>query len=123
MNLTPLNPQLAGYLYLIEGTYEDIQRYTGTTVDWVIKVAHFICDPLLVGEGQLYTHTTGTPSRWYHLNRTANWKQVVQSELLRPGVYEFESTCPILLSRTTEWGEEDSSTSSESGSESTSNPI
>lgn len=59
-NLTPVNAQLAGHLYLIEGTYDDIQRYAGTTVDWVIKVAHYICDPL--GEGQLYTHTMGTPS-------------------------------------------------------------
>ena len=45
----PLNPPLTGYLYLIEGTFEDIQRYAGTTVDWIIKVAHFICDPL--GQG------------------------------------------------------------------------
>ena len=114
-NLTPVNAQLAGHLYLIEGTYDDIQRYAGTTVDWVIKVAHFICDPL--GEGQLYTHTTGMPSDWYHLDRTANWKQVVRGEPLRPGIYEFESTGPILLSKITEWGDPPLTTS-ESGSES-----
>lgn len=111
-NFPPVNSQLTGHLYLIEGTYEDIQRYAGTTVDWVIKVAQFICDPL--GEGQLYTHTTGTPSDWYHLNRTDGWKQVAQGEPLRPGIYEFESTGPILLSKITEWGNHSLSTSSES---------
>ena len=114
-NLTPFNPPLTGHLYLIEGTYEDILRYAGTTVDWIIKVAHLICDPL--GKGQLFTHTTGTPSDWYHLNKTPNWKRVVPGEPLRPGIYEFESTGPILLSKITERGDP-SLTISKSGSES-----
>ena len=57
------------------------------------------------------------PSDWYHLDRTANWKQVVRGEPLRPGIYEFESTGPILLSKITEWGDPPLTTS-ESGSES-----
>jgi len=114
-NLTPFSPPLTGHLYLIEGTYEDIQRYAGTTVDWIIKVAHLICDPL--GKGQLFTHMTGTPSDWYHLNKTPNRKRVVQGEPLRPGIYEFELTSPILLSKITEWGDPPLTTS-ESGSES-----
>ncbi|KIM41748.1 hypothetical protein M413DRAFT_27333 [Hebeloma cylindrosporum] len=95
----PGNPE--AHLYLIEGTYEDIQRYAGTTVDWIIKVAHLICDPL--GEGQVYTHTTGTSSDWYSLARTSDWRQVVQGDPLLPGIYEFESsTGPILLSKISE---------------------
>ncbi|KIM44258.1 hypothetical protein M413DRAFT_443277 [Hebeloma cylindrosporum] len=95
---TSITPEAPGHLYLIEGTYEDIQRFAGTTVDWIIRVAHLLCDPL--GEGQVYTHTTGTSSDWYSLDRTSNWRQVVQGDPLLPGIYEFESLAgPILLSK------------------------
>ena len=100
-NTLPADPDAHGHLYLIEGKYQDIQRYAGTTVDWIIKVAHLICDPL--GEGQVYTHTMGTPSEWYSLDRTSNWRQVAQGDPLLPGIYEFESsTGPILLSKISE---------------------
>jgi hypothetical protein len=94
----PANPEALGHLYLIKGTYEDIQRYAGTTVDWV---AHLLCDPL--GEGHVYTHTTGTSSDWYSLDKTSSWRQVVQGDPLRPGIYEFESsTRSVLLSKISE---------------------
>ncbi|KAF9514493.1 hypothetical protein BS47DRAFT_1381987 [Hydnum rufescens UP504] len=41
----PADPAPTGHLYLIKGTFEDIRRYAHVIVDWVIKVAHFICDP------------------------------------------------------------------------------
>lgn len=92
----------AGHFYMIEGTFEDIKRYAGTTVDWVIKVAHLICDP--GGAGRVYTHTTGTPSYWYALDRTSSWRQVVQGDPLLPGIYEYDTTTspPILLSKISE---------------------
>jgi len=101
-NPNPLaNPNALGHLYLIAGTYEDIQRYAGTTVDWIIKVAQLICDPL--GGGDVYTPTTGTSSDWYPLHRTSTWQRVVQGDPLRPGIYEFEpSTGPVLLSKISE---------------------
>jgi hypothetical protein len=34
------------------------------TVDWVIKIAHLLCDPL--GAGQVFTHTSGTPLYYYY---------------------------------------------------------
>ena len=98
-----LNSNAPGHLYLITGTYEDIQRYAGTTVDWIIKVAQLICDPL--GGGDVYTHTTGTSSdcQWYPLHRTSAWQRVVQDDSLHPGIYEFvPSTGPILLSKISE---------------------
>ena len=85
-----------GHLYLIEGRLEDIRQFSGTTVDWVIRVAHLICDPL--GTGQVFTHTTGTTSDWYASDRAASWRQVFPGDPLHSGIYEFESASPILLS-------------------------
>ena len=60
-NLQTLDPgqESTGHMYLIQGTFSDISRYAGTTVDWVIKIAHLVCDPL--GAGQIFTHTLGSP--------------------------------------------------------------
>jgi hypothetical protein len=48
----------------IDGAFTDISRFAGTTVDWVIKVAHRILD--LLGVSQVFTHT---PSDWYTSDR------------------------------------------------------
>ena len=85
------------HLYLIEGTIQRIARYAGTTVDWVIKVAHLICSPLR--QGQVYTHTTGTTRDWYHRDMGIDWRLVVPGEELLPGIYEFHADFSILLSR------------------------
>ncbi len=98
--LTGTNPPTtppSGHLYLIKGTIEDIRLYAGTTVDWVIKVAHLICSP--VGVGQVYIHTTGTPQYWYDRDRGTDWRQVHLDDQLLPGIYEFESSVPIVLSQ------------------------
>jgi len=73
----PANPEAPSHLYLIKGTYKDIQRYAGTTVDWIIKVAR-LCDPL--GKGHVYTHTTGTSSDgipWTERPAGDKWSRVV----------------------------------------------
>ena len=82
-------------LYLTEGTLWGISRYAGTTVDWIIKISHLICDSL--GSSQVYTHTTGTTSDCYHLERTSSWCQVVPDNELLPRIYEFEPANPITL--------------------------
>jgi hypothetical protein len=87
----------ARHLYLIEGRLEDIRRFSGATVDWVIKVAHFICNP--GGASQVFTHTTGTTFEWYASDRDTSWRQVVQGNPLLPGIYEFVSTHPISFSK------------------------
>ena len=83
------------HFYLIEGSMEEFERYAGTTVDWIIKVAHSICDPsgTLTLAGQVYTHTVGIQ---YH------WRQVVLGDPLLPGIYEFVTMHPITLSKISE---------------------
>ncbi|CAA7264678.1 unnamed protein product [Cyclocybe aegerita] len=77
------------------GTVQDIRRYAGTTVDWVIKVPHLICAPSRTG--QIYTHTTGAVRDWYHRERGPKWREVVRGDALQPGVYEFEASTLIAL--------------------------
>jgi len=93
----PTGQQMSGHLYLIEGTFEDISRYAGVTVNWVIKIARLLCEPL--GNGCLYTHTTGTPDNWRSSDRDYSWREVAWDDLLHPGIYEFTSTRPITLSK------------------------
>jgi hypothetical protein len=68
-----------------------------TTVDWVIRVANSICDPSCTG--WIYWHATGTLSYWYHRDRDASWQQVIAGDPLLSGIYEFESTSSITLSK------------------------
>jgi len=96
-NQPPAGQRSSGHVYLIRGTFRDIARYAGTTVDWIIRIAHLLCDPL--GIGHVFTHTTGTPSDWYSSDRTPSWREVVHGDQLLPGIYEFEPTHPIILSK------------------------
>jgi hypothetical protein len=96
----PLPADPLAHLYLIEDSYEAIERYAGTTADWIINVAHLICDPL--GEGQVYTHTTDTPEYWRLRARTDTWREVVPGDPLLPGIYEFHTTGPVTLSKISE---------------------
>jgi hypothetical protein len=97
VNPPPSIPQPSGHLYLIQGSIDDIRRYAGATVDWIINVAHLICDPF--GAGQVYTHRTGTPTYWYDRDRDDGWLQVNLGDPLVPGIYEFVTTGPITLSK------------------------
>jgi hypothetical protein len=98
--ITDLDPSASHHLYLIEGSLDDIARYAGRTVDWIIKVAYSICDPS--GAGRIFTHTEGTPSYWYDKDRDADWRQVSLGDPLVAGIYEFVTTVPISLSRISE---------------------
>ena len=85
---TDLDPSPARHLYLIQGTLDDIARYAGDTIDWIITVSNLICDPS--GKGHISTHTEGTPSYWYDRDRDADWRQVALGDALLPGIYEFK---------------------------------
>lgn len=87
------------HLYLIQGTLEDIVRYSGPTVDWVIRVAHLLCNPL--GNGRIYTHPGDTPDLWWDVDRDTSWTEISRGGLLYPRIYEFEPTPPhpIILSK------------------------
>jgi hypothetical protein len=86
-----------GHMYLIQGTFEDITRYAGATVDWVIKVAHLLCDPL--GAGRIFTHASRAPDDWYNTDRDSSWQEVVRGNPLLPNIYEFVTSHPITLSK------------------------
>jgi hypothetical protein len=94
------DPSTPLHLYLIKGSLDDIARYAGSTVNWIIKVANLICDPS--GASRIYTHTEGTPSYWYDRKRNADWRQVTLGDPLIAGIYEFVTTGPITLSRISE---------------------
>lgn len=114
-DLQTLDPsqESTGHMYLIQGTFADISRYAGTTVDWVIKIAHLVCDPL--GVGRIFTHTSGVlllflfllffknylgvSQDWYNLDRDLSWQEVVHGKPLLPNIYEFVTTHPITLSK------------------------
>jgi hypothetical protein len=101
--LQTLSPgqQPSGHLYLIEGTLEEFTKFAGTTVDWILWIAHLLCDPL--GIGHIFTHTTGTLLDWQTSDRNSTWREVIHGDPLLPGIYEFESTHPIILSKISDW--------------------
>ncbi|KAH9996768.1 hypothetical protein BJV77DRAFT_1085320 [Russula vinacea] len=84
-------------MYLIEGTFSDIAQFAGTTVEWIIRVAHLLCDPL--GNVHVFTHTTGSLSDWYSSDRTPSWQEVSHGDQLLPGIYKIETTRPIVISQ------------------------
>jgi hypothetical protein len=75
--LQTLSPgqQPSGHLYLIEGTLEEFTKFAGTTVDWILWIAHLLCDPL--GIGHIFTHTTGTLLDWQTSDRNSTWREVI----------------------------------------------
>jgi hypothetical protein len=60
------------HLYLIQSSFGDISQYVGATVDWIIRIAHLICDPLGT-DGHIFTHTRGMSAEWYNHDRTLDW--------------------------------------------------
>ncbi|PPQ98318.1 hypothetical protein CVT26_013637 [Gymnopilus dilepis] len=113
-SLTTPSFSLLRHLYLIEGALEDVKFYAGTTVEWIIRVAHHICSPLR--PGRVFTHLTENAEYWYDQEKTDNWRQISSQDPLLPGIYEFEADFPICLSRLSQKWSESSRTSSSSKS-------
>jgi len=40
---------------------------------------------------------------WRSSDRDYSWREVVWDDLLHPGIYKFKSTCPITLSKISDW--------------------
>ena len=98
--ITTLDPVPDRHLYLIQGSFGDIARYAGTTVNWIIKVANLICDPS--SAGHIYTHTKGTSDYWYDKDRNPDWRQVDLGDPLVAGIYEFVTAATITISKISE---------------------
>jgi len=87
--LPPL-PGTSGNLNVIIADLPDLHPFTGDTVDWVIKIARFIFEPL--GTSSLYTFTTESLDWWLEREMEPSlWRQVMPGEQLQATIYEF---CP-----------------------------
>ena len=85
---TPPPPGTTGNLNVIIANLPDLRPFAGDNVDWLIKVARLILEPL--GTGSLYTFTTESLEWW--LDREMEplvWRRVRHGEQLRPTIYEF----------------------------------
>jgi len=78
---------VTGILNVLAGPLTDIQKFAGTTVDWLIRVARLILDPR--GAGNLYTFQRGTVQYWLNQEMTDSWRQVGAGEELAPTIYEY----------------------------------
>jgi hypothetical protein len=97
--LPPL-PGTTGNLNIIIANLPDLRPFAGDTVDWLIKVARLIFEPL--GTSSLYTFTTESLKWWLDREmEPALWRPVVQGEQLRATIYEFrpDNNTPITLTR------------------------
>lgn len=95
--LEPL-PGTTGHLNVIIASPADLHPFAGNTVDWLIKVARLIFEPL--GTGSLLTFTTNTPEWWLDRDRDLTWRPVVPGEQLTATIYEFHpNNAPIMLTK------------------------
>ncbi|KAF8813131.1 hypothetical protein BYT27DRAFT_7131819 [Phlegmacium glaucopus] len=77
----------------------DLHPFSGNTVDWLLKVARLIFEPL--GTSSLYTFTTGSLGWWLDREmEPAHWRQVLPGEQLRATIYEFRPNNDALISLT-----------------------
>jgi hypothetical protein len=84
---------------MIIANLPDLRPFAGDTVDWLIKVARLIFEPL--GTRSLYTFTTESLEWW--LDRAMQpplWRKVVHGEQLRATIYEFRPDNDTLITLT-----------------------
>jgi hypothetical protein len=97
-SLPPL-PGTTGNLNIIIANLPDLRPFAGDTVDWLIKVARLIFEPL--GTSSLYTFTTESLEWWLDREmEPALWRPVVQGEQLRATIYEFRPDNNISITLT-----------------------
>lgn len=85
--LPPL-PNASGNLYVFDADLSEISSYAGNTVNWLIKIARLIFEPL--GTSFLYTFRTGSVDYWWAREAEASrWERVHQGEQLKATIYEF----------------------------------
>lgn len=78
---------IGGNLNIIAAQLPELQKFAGTTVDWLIRVARFILEPR--GSGVLYTYQTQDVQYWLGREKDNTWRQVAAGEELRPTIYEY----------------------------------
>ena len=96
--LPPL-PGTTGNLNVIIVDLPDLRPFAGDTVDWLIKVARLIFQPL--GTSSLYTFTSESVEWW--LGREMQlplWRAVLPGEQLSATIYEFRPNNNALIELT-----------------------
>ena len=96
---SPPLPGTTGILNVIIADLPDLRPFAGDTVDWLIKVARLIFQPL--GTSSLYTFTTHSVEWW--LDREMQlplWRMVLPGEQMRATIYEFRPDDNILIALT-----------------------
>ncbi|KAM6493658.1 hypothetical protein JOM56_010019 [Amanita muscaria] len=96
----PPPPGTIGHLYVIRASLQDLRPFAGGTVDWLIRVARLIFEPL--GTSSLFTFTADTLDSWLDRDMdSTQWRQVEQGEQLKATIYEFrpDNNAFITLSR------------------------
>ena len=78
-------PGESGNLNVIAAPLPDLQKFAGTTVDWLIHVARLI----FARSGVLYTFQTQNLHYWLGRQKDNTWRQVLAGEELRPTIYEY----------------------------------
>jgi hypothetical protein len=98
INPTPLPspPSTTGNLNAIIASLSDLRPFAGDTVDWLIRVAQLIFEPL--GTSSLFTFTTDTLELWLNKDMEPTlWRRVEAGEQLRATIYEFPSDNDALI--------------------------
>jgi hypothetical protein len=76
------------HLYLIESDLQALSPYADGKVDWLIRVARLICEPL--GSGTLFTYREGDPVYWYQREMTeSSWAAIEAGDVLEGRIYEY----------------------------------
>ena len=89
-----------GHLNVINAHISTIHPYSGDTVDWLIKIARLIFQPL--GTSSLYVPTQGGVGAWLKKDfDMATWTGVEAGDPLRATIYEFrpDHDAPIILTQ------------------------
>ncbi|CAA7257427.1 unnamed protein product [Cyclocybe aegerita] len=84
----PPPPGATTNLNVIIANLPELRPFAGDTIDWLVKVARLIFEPL--GTTSLYTFSTESLEWWLDREMEASqWRKVVPGEPLKATIYEF----------------------------------
>lgn len=90
-------------VYILAGSLEDVQRYSGTTVQWLITITRLIfCETAV--DPVLYTPSGEHDPSWYDTERDATWRLVKEEDTLQATIYEVFHNSPLISARSNKPG-------------------
>ncbi|KAF9508913.1 hypothetical protein BS47DRAFT_1384578 [Hydnum rufescens UP504] len=93
------DPGTTGNLNVIIADLASLRPFAGNTVDWLIKVARLIFEPL--GTSSLYTFTTESLDWWLGREmEPTSWRLVLPGEQLAATIYEFRPNNDVFVALT-----------------------